>query len=133
VAHLHLVVPYSTPRERARARAYVEALKEIAPREWFGFADLKSKGGPGRSPAAAAGYVAKYVAKATGEGLAVKRPMYVGAFLTTRSRMTMRMARLKRYAFIRLERIGLDPDDLGAWTPDVWETVALGAHRTRGP
>src|SRR5215212_2107413 len=43
VQHVHIVVPLSTPREKARAKSYLAALKELAPRHWFGFADLRQR------------------------------------------------------------------------------------------
>lgn len=134
VAHLHLVVPYATPRERARADAYVAAIKELAPAKWFGFADLNHRGGTERAPAAAAAYVSKYIGKATGEGLMVKRPMYVGAFLTTATGVTMRTARLKRFAYMVLADHELTPDDLSAdWTPATWCTIARSVAPARAP
>jgi hypothetical protein len=108
VAHLHLVVPCGTPRERARVDAYVEALKAIAPRYMFGFCDVRRRfeGGWkrtawGREDASggsrAAGYLAKYVGKATSENLDVKRPVFVGRFLTIRTGITMRALRWRRW------------------------------------
>jgi hypothetical protein len=39
LAHLHGVIAVATPSERAWAKAYVEALRALAPRYGFGFVD----------------------------------------------------------------------------------------------
>jgi hypothetical protein len=94
---VHIVVPFGTVREKARAKAYVAALKEFGPRYWFGFADLRQhfcgEGGGVRS----ALYLAKYVAKSAGAETAVKRPVLLGRFLTMASGLTMRLLRWRRY------------------------------------
>lgn len=103
VLHLHLVVPYGTPRERARADTYVAAVKERGAAYGFGYADLKRPAEGGHGGAAAAIYAGKYVAKATGEAMAaVRRPIYVGAFLTAISGTTMRALRWCRYLWRKL-------------------------------
>jgi len=98
VDHLHLVVPYRFA-DRRLIEAYVAALKELAPKYWFGFVDLQR---PGRgSNYRAAAYLAKYVSKATFEGLGpyARRPFYVSQRLTLKSGVTMRRLRLKRWLF----------------------------------
>ena len=103
VNHLHLVVPYRMGPERRAIDTYVEALKECAPAYGFGFVDCSAKM-TGRGGMRAAAYVAKYVGKATAEELRVSRPVHVGAFLTSKTRVTMRALRWRRFLHSR----GLD-------------------------
>ena len=102
VDHLHIVAPYRTVAERRRVDAYVAALKELAPRYWFGFVDLQ-RGRRGRGGgAAAAAYLGKYVSKAMLEQFApaARRPCYVSPRLTQLSGCTMRRLRLRRYLYV---------------------------------
>jgi hypothetical protein len=39
LAHLHGIVSAATPRERAWAEAYIDALRQLAARYGFGFVD----------------------------------------------------------------------------------------------
>lgn len=100
VGHLHLVVPYGTPRERARADVYVRSLKELAGRHWFGFVDMKRPGETEHAGISAAIYVGKYVSKAATEETCA-RPVYVGQFLTRQTGVTMRAMRWRRYLWRR--------------------------------
>lgn len=97
VLHLHLVVPFGDPRERARAREYVAALNELRPRHGFGFVDLSQRFDGEGCGARAAGYCAKYIAKATGSEMSVRRPAFVGSFLTQAVGLTIRLLRWRRY------------------------------------
>lgn len=97
--HAHMVVPFSTPQEKARARTYVAALKELAPKEWFGFVDLRQRFNGDDGGIRAALYCAKYVGKAAGAETAVRRPVFIGRFLTMQSGLTMRLLRWRRYIF----------------------------------
>jgi hypothetical protein len=102
--HLHMVVPYRPGRERARADQYVTALKEIGGRYGFGFSDLKRPPRDHHGGFYAAAYAAKYVGKATSEkSHAVKRPAYVGRWLTALSGVTMRALRWRRYLYRKLQ------------------------------
>jgi len=112
VGHLHVVVPYWTPPERSRADAYVQALKELAPRYWFGFVDSSRHFGGENGGARAAGYCAKYIGKTTGERMISRRAAYVGRHLTAETLITMRMLRLRRWAWFLLSSAGAD-----------WETI----------
>lgn len=110
VDHLHLVVPYCTPGERRRVDVYVQALRELAPRYWFGFVDIRRgwrSGGMG-----AACYVAKYVSKATRAETSphVRRPMFVGLHLLRRTGVTIRACRYQRYLWVLAHRGG-DSED----------------------
>jgi hypothetical protein len=100
VDHLHIVIPWRTPRERARGRAYVAALKDRGARYGFGYADLRLKfeGGGG---VRAASYLAKYVAKAAAPEMVKRRPVVVGNFLTKLTGLTMRRLRWRRYIWHR--------------------------------
>lgn len=106
--HRHIVVPFHTPRERARAQVYLAALKERAPAAWFGFVDGSKSWAGENGGRRAAGYCAKYIGKTTAEAAlpGIRRPIYVGAFLTTRSGVTMRFCRLRRFSW-HLVREGL--------------------------
>ena len=99
VDHLHIVVPYRFA-ERRRIEAYVQALKALAPKYCFGFVDLQRPLERG-SNYRAAGYVGKYVSKATMEGLGpyARRPFFVAQRLTQATGWTIRRLRLKRYLF----------------------------------
>lgn len=97
VLHVHLAMPYDSLRDRRRCDAYVATLKELAPRYGFGFVDVR-KPKPGSHALHAAGYLSKYVAKSITETAAqARRPAYVGRHLTTRSGITMRVMRWKRF------------------------------------
>lgn len=133
--HLHLVVPYWTPRERARGDAYVSALKEMAPAYWFGFVDASRQWGGENGGARAAGYCCKYIGKSTGEQVAAGRPAYVGSFLTRESLITMRTCRLRRRAWHVLAAEGLDWLDVDADPrhPSTWLHLARPSELANPP
>src|SRR4051812_45776064 len=61
LAHIHGVISVATPTERAWAKAYVTALREIAPRYGFGFVDGWHKVGRRFWPGGQAGaYLSSY-------------------------------------------------------------------------
>lgn len=137
VDHLHLVVPYSTPSERRRAHAYVRALKELAPRYWFGYCDLRLTWGERNGGARAAGYCAKYIGKATWEESSpdVRRPVYVGQFRTKETGVTMRACRYRRFLWVVCRQLGSSADPDGCeWhlTPAALAALIESAP-TRGP
>jgi len=108
VDHLHIVVPYHSPSDRRRVDEYVRALKELGPRYWFGFVDLRVFPRDRGGGLAAGSYVAKYVGKATWEATAphVRRPFYVAPHLTRRTGVTMRACRYQRYLWVLAQRGG---------------------------
>jgi hypothetical protein len=115
--HLHFVLGLQTAIERAWAREYVNAMRELGARHGFGFVDAK----PLRSPRLAsdcAGYISKYLVKRQTHGSfevsetvkAAGRTLlnYVSRGLTSRTLCTMRMLRLVRVAWAW--RVRLIPD-----------------------
>jgi hypothetical protein len=101
VLHVHIVVPYATPVERARAKEYVAALESHSARHGFGWVSLRDRFDGRYGGARAAGYCAKYIGKAAGSEMAVRRPVYIGSFLTQAAGLTMRLLRWRRYIFKR--------------------------------
>jgi hypothetical protein len=97
VLHLHLVVPSALGIERARLDAYVDALERHRERHGFGWVSVRHRFDGKASGARAAGYCAKYVGKAAGVEMAVRRPVYVGSFLTQAVGLTMRFLRWRRF------------------------------------
>jgi len=102
VLHLHLVVPSAPGAERARLDAYVSALERGGPRHGFGFVSVRHRPDGKASKARAAGYCAKYVGKAAGAELTVRRPVYVGSFLTRADHAAPSMAAIS-LAAIRIQ------------------------------
>ncbi len=121
VAHLHMVCPYGFGNRRL-IDAYGQALEELAPRYGFGFVKVqlpKLENGGAR----VAGYCAKtaeYVAKGAGtsDDLPIRRPFYVSRMLTTETLITMRMCRLRRWAWWLLASNGADWETIGADSRD---------------
>lgn len=97
VLHLHLVVPFGTFAERARAREYVTALETHGERHGFGFVSIRHRFDGATGGARAAGYCGKYVGKAAGAEMSVRRPIYIGSFLTLKAGLTMRLLRWRRH------------------------------------
>lgn len=101
--HAHIVAPARTVRERARNRAYVAAVKELSGEYGFGFADVRESFEGEGSGIRAAAYVAKYIAKAAGSSSPlIARPAFVGRELTTRTGITMRALRWRRFLKLAL-------------------------------
>jgi hypothetical protein len=157
VLHMHVVVPMNTAAERRCSQIYVQALDEFRERHGFGFVDRgkgrKRKGVWGRlieriPQQRAARYLAKYIAAVDGSklslGATVTHPdvpghvTYVGRQLTSRTRITMRTLRDRRFAFcqacaieaageaaivrIALRQHGIEDHDLAGalWRALVW-------------
>jgi hypothetical protein len=97
VLHLHLVVPYWTLVERVRADEYVSALEHYRERHGFGWVSLRHRMDGRDGGVRAAGYCAKYIGKAAGAEMAVRRPIYIGSFLTQAVGLTMRLLRWRRH------------------------------------
>lgn len=106
VLHLHLVVGYSTPAERAAVDAYVQELSARAPRHGFGFVDRKVEV---KEPSAAAAYLSSYFVAGKKGKLSLRETVqskqmprsivYVAPWLSRRSGITMRTLRMRRYAW----------------------------------
>lgn len=106
VLHLHLVVGYTIPSERAAADRYVHELAERAPRHGFGFVDRKLEV---KEPSQAAAYLSAYFVAGKRGKLSLTESVqddsmprsiiYVASWLSRRSGITMRSLRLKRYAW----------------------------------
>lgn len=100
VQHAHIGAPARNPRERARNRAYVAALKELGEAHGFGFADVAQSFEGQASGIRAAAYVGKYISKSAGESAeSIRRPAFVGRELTTRTGITMRVLRWRRFLY----------------------------------
>lgn len=106
VLHVHLVVGYSTPSEKAGADRYVGELVRLAGRHGFGFVDRKPTV---KEPSAAAAYLSSYFVTGSKGKLALHESVrsramprsifYVAPWLSTRSGITMRSLRLRRYLY----------------------------------
>lgn len=107
LAHVHGVIAVGTPVERAWAKAYVTALREMAPRYGFGFVDGWHKIGRKFWPGEQAGaYLSSYFvagrggkAPLTENVVAPDLPrvlVYVGRDLTSLTGCTMRSLRERR-------------------------------------
>jgi hypothetical protein len=134
VLHLHLVVGYSIPGERAAADRYVAELSRRAPRHGFGYVDRKVQV---KEPTAAAAYLSSYFVNGKGtkkqlsESVQDRRMprsiIYVASWLSRRSGITMRSLRLKRYAW-QLWRNEVEPQGLGleVHVLDIWHGLIAG-------
>jgi len=107
LAHVHGVIAVSTPSERAWAKAYVTALRDMAPRKGFGFVDGWHKIGRKFWPGEQAGaYLSSYFVRGRGRKAPItenvmagdlpRLVVFVGRDLTRVSRCTMRNLRLVR-------------------------------------
>lgn len=130
VLHYHLLVDYRPGRERARIDEYVRQLKELAPRYMFGFVDI-SRRFDGAGGARAAGYCAKYIGKATSETMVEGRPMYVGQHLTSKTGVTMRFCRFKRYVWYLTRGLDLDTEETARVMLDNPDLDLVGAIERR--
>lgn len=99
--HVHIAAVARNPRERARNQAYVDAVNEIGWRYVFGHADLSERFQGEASGVRSAAYSGKYLTKAGGsEQLRyVRRPVFVGRFLTMKTGITMRLVRKRRWLY----------------------------------
>jgi hypothetical protein len=134
VLHLHLVVGYTIPAERAAADRYVAELSTRAPRHGFGFVDRKVEV---KEPTQAAAYLSSYFVNGSGRKKALSETVqdrsmprsiiYVATWLSKRSGITMRSLRLRRYAW-QIWRLDLEPQGLGLEVQvlDVWQGLLEG-------
>lgn len=110
LAHVHGVLAVGTPIERSWAKAYVEALADLAPRYGFGFVDGWHK--IGRKPRAggqAAAYLSSYLVGRTGGKATLTETVkatdlprllvFVSRDLTLRTGCTMRSLRTARHVW----------------------------------
>jgi hypothetical protein len=127
LAHVHGVVPVGTPLERAWARAYVEALTELAPSHGFGFVDGWHKVGrrfwPGEQAAA---YLSSYFVRGRSSKASITETVldpdlppllvYVSRDLTRTTGCTMRnLRRVRRLWAVRC----------GIAAPPEWSALEL--------
>jgi hypothetical protein len=107
LAHVHGVLSVSTPAEVAWARAYVTALRELAPRYGFGFVDGWHKIGRKFWPGDQAGaYLSSYFVRGKGRKSSItenvragdlpRLVVFVSRDLTARTGCTMRSLRNAR-------------------------------------
>jgi hypothetical protein len=106
VLHAHVLLGYTTPGERAGADRYVGELHERAGRHGFGFVDRKRQL---KEPTQAAAYLSSYFVAGSKGKLSLRESVlsqemprsivYVAPWLSTRSGITMRSLRLRRYAW----------------------------------
>jgi hypothetical protein len=138
LAHLHGVIGVGTPLERAWAKAYVTALRELAPRYGFGFVDGWDNIGRKFWPGGQAGaYLSSYFvggrrrkAQITENVLAGDLPrlvVFVGRDLTAQTGCTMRSHRDARRLWA--SRQGLIPPP--ALTLHEWLAAAAMLGRRR--
>lgn len=104
LAHVHGVIAVSTATERAWAKSYVTALRELAPRKGFGFVDgwhrIGRKFWPGEQAGA---YLSSYFVRGRGrkapitenvlDGDLPRLVVFVGRDLSQQTRCTMRSLR----------------------------------------
>lgn len=134
ILHVHPLVGYSTPAEKAAADVYQRELADRAARHGFGYVDRKRQV---REPTAAAAYLSAYfVAGKKGKmtlresvtsGAMPQSIVYVSPELSQHSGITMRSLRLRRYAW-RLWRHDIEPIglDLEVSVGDIWQGLQRG-------
>jgi hypothetical protein len=138
LAHLHGVLAVSTPAELAWARAYVTALRELAPRYGFGFVDGWEKIGRKFWPGDQAGaYLSSYFVRGRGRKAPItanvlagdlpRLVVFVGRDLTRMTGCTMRSLRNARRLWASREGL-IEPPTM---TLDQWLAAAamLGERR----
>lgn len=112
--HVHALLGYSTPTERASADRYVEELKSRAGSHGFGQVDRSESL---KSVTAAAAYLAGYFANGKGRKMALTESVtkaemprsiaYVRPELSQHSGLTMQSLRLRRFLWHRIGSDGL--------------------------
>jgi hypothetical protein len=136
LAHLHGVLSVETPADVAWARAYLIALREMAPRYGFGFVDGWEKVGRKFWPGVqAAAYLSSYFAGGRGRKMAItenvlagdlpRLVVFVGRDLTSRTGCTMRNLRNARRLWASREGLIAKPE----FEYEVW--LAAAAMLTR--
>ena len=106
VLHIHPVIAFGTPGEKAAAHLYVKLLHELAPRYGFGIVDRKLKP---MTAGAAAAYLSAYFVTGKKEKAALHESVmsqemprsiiHVSNKLTQRTGVTMRELRFRRYVW----------------------------------
>ena len=104
--HVHPVFAYSTLEEKRGADRYLEHLAALRGRYGFGYVERKQRV---REPRAAAAYLSSYFISGKGHKVSLEESVqsnwmprsiiHISTQLTTRSRVTMRSLRLRRYAW----------------------------------
>jgi hypothetical protein len=144
LAHLHGVISVGTPAELAWARAYVEALTDLAPTHGFGFVDGWHKIGrrfwPGMQAAA---YLSSYFvrgrsAKASITETVLDRDLppllvYVGRDLTRITGCTMRNLRRARRLWAVRQGLAVPPNWPGIELAQVIQLQARWPAAVRAP
>lgn len=125
LAHLHGVIATSTPAEVAWAKAYLTAMRELAPAHGFGFVDgwekVSRKFWPGDQAGA---YLSSFFVSGRGKKASITENVQdgnlprvlvlVGAHLTQQTGITMRSLRLARRLWAFREGL-VDSDGLVGW------------------
>lgn len=137
VLHVHVVLGYSTPADRAAARLYVQELSDVAERYGFGFVDRKLK----QWSAGSAAYLSSYFVRGRNRKASITetvlsenvpdRVFYVRPALMQASGVSMRSLRLKRRMWA-VEMGLIHPPgfrrSFGRWvdpvTGEVWDSSA---------
>lgn len=134
ILHVHPLLGYSTPAERAAADAYQRELAERAQRHGFGYVDRKRQV---RAPSAAAAYLSSYFVAGKKGKMTLRESVtcrsmphsivYVNPALSQHSGVTMRSLRLRRYAW-RIWRREIEPRglDLEVGVNDIWQGLQRG-------
>jgi len=139
ILHVHPLLGYSTPAEKAAADAYLHELASRAAAHGFGYVDRKRQV---REPAAAAAYLSSYFVsgkkgKMTLRQAVTERAMppsivYVNPEFSQHSGITMRSLRLRRFAWHlwrqHIEPVGLD---LEIGPLDIWAGLVEGKTLTQ--
>jgi len=127
LAHIHGVISVGSPAELAWAKAYVDALRELAPSKGFGFVDGWHKVGRKFWPGDQAGaYLSSYFVRGRGRKAPItenvlagdlpRLVVYVGRHLTAKTCCTMRNLRNARRAWAwqrgLIEKPSLEEHDL---------------------
>jgi hypothetical protein len=129
LAHVHGVVAVATPIERAWAKAYVEALCDMAPRYGFGFVDGWHKIGRKFWPGEQAGaYLSSYFMAGRGRKASITENVaaddlprlivFISRELTSRTGCTMRSLRDARRVWVWLAGRAPEPSFGGARLAD---------------
>lgn len=117
VLHVHVVLAYTSPRQRAIARHYVNELARLADRYEFGYVDRKLEPvGNDRAAAYLSGYFVKGKGKLklTESVMHVDMPrsiIHVSTRLTLQTGCTIRRLRFHRYVWTRWRSQVLCPGD----------------------
>jgi hypothetical protein len=109
VLHVHPLLGYSTPTERAAADLYFQELARLAPAHGFGYLERKRKTMAAKASAA---YLSGYFVKGKRGKLSLTETVksaemprsivYVAPWLSQKSGWTMRSLRLKRFLWVQL-------------------------------